>query len=194
MARKGKQSLADTVDESEIIESGEELGSINYLIDEDYAIRGNTGDFALMVRKIANRVGTEKDGENEGKVIQYEKWDVVKPFSYGGTPFKVLENYADHINLKKFKKLDKCNDFGEVKKIYLDTQATIRKALREWSMAKDNTECGMLLEEIADLRKQLNEAKDLIKEVNDFKAWMKSKRAELFKNVEPTKHRVKLEK
>ena len=39
MARKGKQSLAETVDESEIIESGEELGSINYLIDEDYAIR-----------------------------------------------------------------------------------------------------------------------------------------------------------
>ena len=52
----------------------------------------------------------------------------------------------------------------------------------------------MLLEEIADLRKQLNEAKGLIKEVNDFKAWMKAKRAELFKNVEPTKHRMKLEK
>ena len=61
-------------------------------------------------------------------------------------------------------------------------------------MAKDNTECAMLMDEIAELRKQLNDSKDLIKEVNEFKAWMKTKRAELFKNVEPTKHRMKLEK
>ena len=190
MARKGKQSLADTVDESEIVE--EEITSdTNIIIDDEYGIKGKYRDYALVVKKVAHRTGKAEDGENEGKVIRYEKWEDVL---YCDSIFDCLRSYQDVTNLSKIKALKNCKDYLEIEKILKDTQATIRKALREWSMAKDNTECAMLMDEIAELRKQLNDSKDLIKEVNDFKAWMKSKRAELFKNVEPTKHRMKLEK
>ena len=191
MARKGKQSLADTVDESEIIESGEITSEPNILIDDEWGIRGGYRDYALVTKKVAHRTGKAEDGENEGKVIRYEKWEDVL---YCGTIFECLRSYQDVTNLSKTKALKNCKDYFEIEKILKDTQATIRKALREWSMAKDNTECAMLMDEIAELRKQLNDSKDLIKEVNEFKAWMKTKRAELFKNVEPTKHRMKLEK
>ena len=40
MARKGKQSLAETVDDSEIIDSGEVVAEPNIIIDDEYGISG----------------------------------------------------------------------------------------------------------------------------------------------------------
>ena len=68
MARKGKQSLAETVDDSEIVDSGEVVAEPNILIDDEYGISGNSRDYALVVKKIAHRTGKVEDGENEGKV------------------------------------------------------------------------------------------------------------------------------
>ena len=123
---KGIKPLSESVDASEIVVTDEEMGTVNFMIDEDYACSGNYGDYSLVERKIAYRTGKPEDGENEGKVIQYIKWEVVTPHSYGKTPFAILENYGEYINLKKFKKLNKEKDFDEVKQIYLDTQSIFR--------------------------------------------------------------------
>ena len=191
MARKGKQSLAETVDDSEIVDSGEILGEPNILIDDEYGISGGYRDYALVVKKIAHRTGKVEDGENEGKVIRYVKWEDV---SYAGTIFECLRSYQDITNLTKIKALKNCKDYLEVEKIYKETNAKINQFLKHQDMSKETKDAISLIDTINQLRGTLNEAKGLIKEVNDFKAWMKAKRAELFKNVEPTKHRVKLEK
>ena len=59
-----------------IIISDEETGSLPFfLIDDDYGISGNMYDYALVVKKKANRAATKDDCENyEGMYIQYTSW------------------------------------------------------------------------------------------------------------------------
>ena len=190
---KGIKSLSESVDASEIVVTEEEMGTVNFMIDDDYACSGNYGDYSLVERKIAYRTGKQEDGENEGKVIQYIKWEVVSPHSYGRTPFAILENYAEYINLKKFKKLNKEKDFDAVKQIYLDTQSTIRKKMKSTQFTSDIVEHGTLIDEIAELKAKLKEVNDVLAEADELRDLIKSKRRIIIGETEPKKHRLKLE-
>ena len=191
MARKGKQSLAETVDDSEIVDSGEVVAEPNILIDDEYGISGGYRDYALVVKKIAHRTGKVEDGENEGKVIRYTKWEDV---SYAGTIFECLRSYQDITNLTKIKALKNCKDYLEIEKIYKETNAKINQFLKHQDMSKETKDAISLIDTINQLHNELNKAKEVIKDANDFKAWIKEKRQILISDTEPKKHRVKLEK
>lgn len=191
MARKGKQSLAETVDDSEIVDSGEILGEPNILIDDEYGISGGYRDYALVVKKIAHRTGKVEDGENEGKVIRYVKWEDV---SYAGTIFECLRSYQDITNLTKIKALKNCKDYLEIEKIYKETNAKINQFLKHQDMSKETKDALNLMDTINQLHDELIKAKEVIKDANDFKAWIKEKRQILISDTEPKKHRIKLEK
>ena len=188
-----KETLASQVDPSEIIISNEEVGTPNYLIDDTYAISGQYGDFALVERKTKYRTGKAEDGVNEGKVIQYIGWDTVSPHSYGRTPFDILENYANYINLKKFKQLNKSQNFDDVKQIYLDTQSTIRKAMKSTQFTSDIIEHGTLINEISELKAKLKAINDVFKDADELRELIKDKRRIIIAETEPKKHRLKLE-
>ena len=190
---KGIKSLSESVDASEIVVTDEEMGTVNFMIDDDYGCTGSYGDYQLVERKVAYRTGKPEDGENEGKVIQYIKWEVVTPHSYGRTPFAILENYAEYINLKKFKKLNKEKDFDSVKQIYLDTQSTIRKAMKSTQFSSDIVEHGTLINEIAELKAKLKSINDVLKDADELRELIKEKRRIVISETEPKKHRTKKE-
>lgn len=188
-----KINLASTVREEEIVDSNEEVGSPNFMIDDTYAIMGNYGDYSLVERKVALRTGKFEDGENEGKVIRYIKWDTVQPHSYGRTPFDILKNYADYINLKKFKQLNKSNNFDDVKQIYIDTQNTIKHALKSSQFTDDIRRQATLVNEIAELKSKLSEINKVFEEADELRELIKSKRKIIITDTEPKKHRIKKE-
>lgn len=75
--KKGKnsiRSLANTVDEKDIVDLGEEQNPPNILIEKNFGITGKYGDYALVQKSIAHRTGNDDDGVNKGKVIRYYKW------------------------------------------------------------------------------------------------------------------------
>ena len=188
-----KETLASQVRPEDIVRLGEEVNPPNFLIDDDFGCIGSYGDYALVERKLAYRTGKAGDGVNEGKVIQYTKWDVVTPHSYGRTIFDILNNYAEYINLKKFKKLNKCTNFDAVKQIYLDTQSTIRKAMKSTQFTSDIVEHGTLIDEITELKAKLKEVNDVLAEADELRDLIKSKRRIIIGETEPKKHRLKLE-
>lgn len=188
-----KINLASTVREEEIVDSNEEVGSPNFMIDDTYGCSGGYGDYALVERKVALRTGKPEDGENEGKVIRYIKWDTVQPHSYGRTPFDILKNYADYINLKKFKQLNKSNNFDDVKQIYIDTQNTIRQALKSSQFTDDIKQQATLVNEIAELKSKLSEINKVFEEADELRELIKSKRKIIITDTEPKKHRIKKE-
>lgn len=191
--QKGVKSLVETVSPDEVVISDEEVGTVNFMIDDTFACTGQYGDYALVERKIKYRTGKEEDGINNGKVIQYIGWDVVSPHSYGRTPFDILENYAEHINLRKFKQLNKCNDFNAVKQIYLDTQSTIRNAMKSTQFSSDIIEHGTLINEIAELKAKLKAINNVLAEADELREMVKEKRRIVIAETEPKKHRLKLE-
>lgn len=191
--QKGVKSLAETVNSDEIIISDEEVGTVNFMIDDTYAIQGSYGDYALVERKIKYRTGKEEDGINNGKVIQYIGWDTVQPHSYGRTPFDILKNYADYINLKKFKQLNKSSNFDDVKQIYLDTQNTIKQSLKSSQFTDDIKQQATLVNEIAELKSKLSEINKVFEEADELRELIKSKRKIIITDTEPKKHRIKKE-
>ena len=188
---RGKQTLAEMVDEAEIVISDEVMSEPNLLITDDFGISGNYGDYSLVQRKTAHRTGKEDDGENCGKVIRYTKWEDV---NYAPTVFKCLQNYFDYVNLSKFKQLKFEPNFNKVEEIYESTQSDIRKCLKQISLSKSTTLCGELVDEIDRLRLELNEARAVIKEINDFREEFKKSRQIVIKDTEPKKHRTPKEK
>lgn len=118
--------MAKKLDDLEVVEINEEVNPPNIMIDDNYGISAGTLDFALVEKKEATRVGKEEDGENCGKRIKYIKWENV---NYSSSPFGILKNYCKVVNLKKVKKLKKCDDFAKVEAIYQSTYNTIDKFL-----------------------------------------------------------------
>jgi len=60
MARgKGKKSLAELTDPSEIIETDEEVNPPNLLIDSNYGITADAYNYTLVNKKVAYRTGKE---------------------------------------------------------------------------------------------------------------------------------------
>ena len=185
-----KETLASTVSEEDIIDLGEEENAPNFLIDENYGGLGRYGDIALVERKIAYRTGKPEDGVNEGKVIRYIKWTNVEPHTYGRTIFDVLNNYDKYVSHIKFKQLNKSQNFDDVKQIYLDTQATIRQALKSSQFTDDIKQQGTLLNEIADLKSKLKSINSVLEEAEELRELIKSKRRIIVGETEPKKHRT----
>lgn len=191
-----KINLASTVREEDIVDSNEEVGSPNFMIDDTYGCSGGYGDYALVERKVALRTGKPEDGENFGKVIRYIRWDTVQPHSYGKTPFDIFNNYAEYINLKKFKQLNKSSDFNELKQIYLDTQSTIRQALKSSQLADDIKQKASLVSEIEEIKGMLSDARKVFGEVTELRQLVKDSRKIIVSDMEnkPKQHRTPKEK
>ena len=105
----------------------------------------------------------------------------------------ILENYANYINLKKFKQLNKSQNFDDVKQIYLDTQSTIRKAMKSTQFTSDIIEHGTLINEISELKAKLKAINDVFKDADELRELIKDKRRIIIAETEPKKHRLKLE-
>ena len=185
--------LTDGVDENDIVDltDVEELNRPNMMIDEDYAISGCYGDYALVQRKIAHRTGKVEDGVNNGKVIKYTTWITVQPHSYGGTPFDILENYRDYVSLQRFKKLDKENDFGAIRKIYDDIGVTVAKFFKSTEFTKEIKQQGALINEITQLKEELSRIKSILKEADELHELVKAKRKIVIDDTEPKKPKFK---
>ena len=188
-----KETLASTVDPSEIVDLGEEINIPNYLIDETYGVLLDEYGSTLVERKISYRTGKAEDGENEGKVIQYINWTPVKTHIYGRNVFDAFENYANYVNGKTLKQLKKETDFNTVKQIYLDTQSTIRKAMKSSQFSSDIVEHSTLINEIAELKAKLKAINNVLAEADELREMVKEKRRIVIAETEPKKHRLKLE-
>jgi len=188
-----KQTLADTVDESEIVDLGEEVNQPNFLIDDEFGWVGGYGDLSLVQRKISLRTGKEDDGENNGKVIRYVNWVVVSPHSYSKTPFGILENYRDYVSLRNFKKFNKEKDWDKIKQVYDDINNTIKSCLKSSEFTAEIKHQGEMVNEIAQLKSELKQVKDILAEADELRELIKSKRRIIVGETEPKKHRIKLE-
>jgi len=189
---KGIRSLAETVDESEIVDLGEELNIPNIGITSEFGIAGKYGDFALVQKKISHRTGTEEDGVNNGKVIRYRTWMEVNPFTYGKTVFDMFDNYFRYTTLYKIKKL-KFAGIEECKKIYTDVKNEIYKAIKGNKIDNQVKEYCDLLDEISKLKVKVQEAYAVIDEADKLKELIRTKRAIIINDTEPKKHREKKE-
>ena len=187
-----KETLASTVDEKDIIDLGEELNIPNYLIDDNYGISGDEYGFALMERKIAHRTGKSEDGINKGKVIRYVTWATVKTHIYSNSIFGILENYHKYVIGNKFKQLNKSQKFDDVKQIYLDTQNAIYKALKSSQLTSDIAQQGALVDEINELKSELNKVRKILTEADELHELIKSKRKIVISDTEPKqlKHKI----
>ena len=104
-----------------------------------------------------------------------------------------MNNYAEHIDLKKFKQLNKEKDFNVVKQIYLDTQSTIREAMKSTQFSSDIVEHGTLINEITELKAKLKAINNVLAEADELREMIKEKRKIVIAETEPKKHRLKLE-
>ena len=188
-----KQTLAETVDESEIVDLGEEVGAPNFLIDDEFGWVGGYGDLALVQRKIAYRTGKVEDGENEGKVIRYINWVVVTPHSYAKTPFTIMENYRDYVSLRNFKNFSKEKDWNNIRKIYDDINNTIKSCLKSSQFTEEIKHQGELVDEIAKLKAELSKINKVLEEADELHELIKDKRKIIVGETEPKKRRLKLE-
>lgn len=191
MARgKGKKSLAELTDPSEIIDIGEERGAPNLLIDEDYGICADAYNYILVNKKIAYRTGTEDDGENNGKVIKYIKWDDV---NYHPTIFHCFQAYFNEKALSETKKLNKCKEYKEVARIYLEIKNSIDKCISNLKLSNGVKESADVVDMIEQLKLELKEVTDVLSEADELRELIKEKKRLIIKDTEPKKHRIKEE-
>lgn len=187
------KSLTDGVNPEDIVDLGEEIGSPNFMIDDTYAVSGSYGDYALVERKIAHRLGKVEDGVNNGKVIRYIRWDICSPFAYGSTVFDIFRNYSKTVSLAKFKKLEKATDFKQVEQIYKDIQITIDKCLKDINLSQNTKDNCDVLNEIAKMKNQIKKMEELHSGAVTLYEEIKGKHRLSMKEGQPPKHRMKLE-
>ena len=185
-----RETLASTVDESEIVDLGEEINIPNYMIDENFAIIGDEFGYTLVERRISHRTGKEKDGKNEGKIIKYVEWKPTKTQIYSGTIFGIFDNYANYVNGNKFKKLKKSTNFEEVRQIYIDTQKVVREAMKSSQFTDDIKTQGTLINEITELKRKLDSINKVLQEADELRELIKTKRRIIIGETEPKKHRT----
>ena len=185
-----KQTLAETVDPSEIVTSNEEQNPPNIMITDDIGIIGGYGDYALVEKKIAYKTGKLEDGEdNIGKVIQYTRWYDI---GYFATIFDCVKAYCKYRNLTKIKELEKVKDFKLIEQIFIDTNETVTKFLNNYSKMTDaNSNALSLMDTINELKRKTDEINKVLSEADDLRELIKSKRQIIIKETEPKKHRLK---
>lgn len=127
MAR-GIVSLLEVTPPDQIFDLGEELNKPEFIFpkDEEFGISGRYRDYALVQMKYAARTGKEEDGEYNGKVIKYKKWEDI---NYASTFWSAIKNYIDYKSLSEFKARKELN-IDNIKQIYLDIQVVVCDTLK----------------------------------------------------------------
>ena len=199
--QKGVVSLKDTVPDNEIVRNGEVKNVPNYQIDDDYAISGGYKDYSLVKKRIAYRTGTEDDGANCNRIIEYEIWEDVP--CYVSSLESIFNSYAKIINLTEFKTKKMKGNISELVEIHRNTQDMISKALNEIDtyISKEQGEiCSLadtkqrLLNDIKELQKQKNNITKILDDIYKMHKEVKKATAIIVDRNKPKKHRVKLEK
>ena len=198
---KGIKSLKDTVPDNEIIRNGEVKNPPNYQIDDNYGITGKDRDYSLVKKRTAYRTGTEEDGINNKKIIEYEIWEDVP--CYISTLEGIFNAYAKIINLTEFKTKKMKGNISELVEIHRNTQNMISKALKgiDTYLSKEQTEvCSLadtkqrLLNDIKELQKQKNNITKILDDIDRMHKEVKKATAIIVDRDKPKKRRVKLEK
>lgn len=180
---KGVVSLRDSVKDSEIIRLGEVRNEPNYRIDENYGISGGYADYSLVKKRMACRKGTEDDGVNFEKVIEYEMWEDYP--CYMSTLEGIFKSYAKFLNLSEFKTKKMNGDINELVAIHRNTNDKINKALCGLDNFLNDTKeevCNLadtkqkLLSEINELKTIKNNMKNMISDIDKMYAEIKDKR------------------
>ena len=193
MAR-GKKLQTETMDESEIVDmldNDDESAQPNFLITDDYGGIVQQKDYALVKRVLANRTGTKTDGENEGKVIKYYKWQKI---AYVNSVFSVLQSYERVANAEKLRKLSMCKDYKIIGDIMRETQEEINNCIRQLGMTDNMTNNAKMIDDLKLLHSKLNQVNKVLEEADEFHELIKEKRQILIKDTEPKKHRTPKEK
>ena len=179
----GIKSLAETVDEKDIVDLKEELNAPNILIDDEYGICENTLDYALVHKTIRYRTGTEEDGINNGKVLRYVSWEYV---NYAGSVMGILKNYFKVVELSSVSKLTKAN-IKEVAIIHKQIQETIDKAIENMGLSKNEQYSLNLVDQINDMKSKLKRVDYVLKEADDLYDLIKEKRKIIVDNTKNIK-------
>ena len=197
---KGIKSLKDTVPDNEIIRNGEVKNEPNYQIDDNYGITGGFRDYSLVKKRIAYRTGTEDDGVNCNRIIEYEIWEDVP--CYVSTLEGIFKSYAKIIDLTEFKTKKMMKNISALVEIHRNTQDMISKALKgiDIYMSKEQGEiCSLadtkqrLLNDIKELQKQKNNITKILYDIDRMHKEVKKATAIIVDRNKPKKHRVKLE-
>ena len=191
MAR-GRKAKTETVAPEDILNIGEEIGTPNIIIDDEFGISGKLLDYTLAQKKIATRTAKEEDIENYGedcvgKVIQYYKWDDI---GYFGTIQACYEKYIAVNTLTGIKKLEKEKDFGKVVDIFKQARDTINKSLQMLQLDEESAHTCELYDDITTLRTAIKEANKVIDEAESLHELIKEKRQIIIKDTEPKRHRT----
>lgn len=197
MARgKGKQSLKELLDESQLTQTDEETGTIPFwIIDDTYGVAVNQYEFSLVERKEMTRSIKDESGNIAGGEIYYT-WQFCKSAS----SFEdALITYCKVTERKLLTKLVKCKDFREIVKIRLQIQKTINDSFKIDGINKDLLSACNTIESHQELDIKITETNKLIndvtKQANDFIEFIKEKQTIIVNRTEnkPKKHRIKEE-
>ena len=198
--KKGVVSLKDTVPDSEIVRLRKVKNPPNYQIDDDYGITGCYADYALVKKRIAYRTGTEEDGVNCGRVIEYETWEDYP--CYVSTLEGIFEAYARILNLTEFKKKKMKGNISELVEIHQRTHDMINEALKgiDTYLSKEQEEvCTLadtkqeLLNDIKELRQQKSEVIKILNDINKMYNEIKQAKVIIVDRDKPKKRRIKEE-
>jgi len=196
--QKGVISLKDSVPDSEIVRLGEVKNSPNYSFpDGNYGITGKYADYSLVKKRIAYRTGTEEDGINNGKVIEYAIFEDVP--CYTSTIKGIFESYSQILNLTEFKTKKMKGEISELVEIHQHTQDIISEALKgfeeyltkEQGKACELTDTIIHLENyIENLESRLDKYKKLDKEIENMYNAIKEKTTIIVNRDKPKNHRT----
>ena len=200
--QKGIASLKDTVADHEIVRLGEVKNEPNYIFpDGEFGIVGGYKDYSLVKKKLSYRTGTSEDGENEGKVIEYEAWQDYP--CYVSTLEGIFESYIQILNLTEFKTKKMRSTIGELVGIHQRTDNMVSEALKGIDAYLSQEQSGVcnladtkqrLLNDIKELQQQKDTYIKLQTDINRMYNEIKEARTIIVDRDKPKKHRIKEEK
>lgn len=193
MAGKGKLSLLETTAPEDIIYTNEEVGSVPFFnIDEEYGISGCPCDYALVIKKVANRTGKEENGEDPTKVYSYFRWDELK---YDSKKSGIFELYNKIKKLNGNKNMERTNDVKKLIKIDQDIADYIHKVLDIKENEQFKNVCD-LTDTLLYLKKQITEANKTLSEykklIQDTEKEFKEGKKIIVENM-PKQHKHKVQ-
>lgn len=188
---KGKQSLKETLDESQIVQTDEETGSIPFwLIDDTYGISVDQYSFYLVEKKELTRAVKDEKGNIVGGET-YIAWQFCKT----ANSFEdALLTYCKVTERKLFSKLVKCKDFRELVKIRLQIQKTINDSFKLDGINKELLGACETIEAHQELELRAKEMSKLFDkasvEYEKFMEFLREKTTIIVQRTEPKKHRM----
>jgi hypothetical protein len=198
---KGSVPLKDTVPDNEIVRNGEVRNEPIYPFpDGIYGISGEYRNYSLVKKRLAYRTGTEEDGINMNRVIEYAIWEDVP--CYAANIEDIFESYAQILNLTEFKSNKLKGEIKELVDIHRHTDEMISTALKGFSEYLTNEQrkkCQLtdsiigLEAYITQLKDRLDKYKKLDHEIDNMYKTIKEKTTIIVNRDKPKDHKVKLE-